>query len=339
MLTFIVVAAVLALAAAAIVAIPLIRQKPAQHAPASRAALVASAVVVVGAAVLYVTLSNWSWQSAPQANGSQSAIAKLARRLERNPEDLDGWQMLGRSYVEIGQFPLAIRAYQRADRLAGGRSAEALVGWAEALALSNEAELDGRARRLIERAIELDPRSAKALFYGAVVAMRQGDLPLARQRFEVLLGLDPPANVKPILQQQIAAIDEQLASANAPAAGAKKDNAGTPTVRLNVVLSPDLEVKEGEDAPLFIIVRDPHRPGPPLAVKRLSARLPQTVELTPADAMTAGRTFSAGQEVQVVARIARGGSAMATSGDPFGEARYRVGQDEVVKVVIDRLTP
>ena len=59
--------------------------------------------------------------------------------------------MLGRSYLVLQEYPLALRAYERADRLSGGRNVEALIGEAEALALSDESELDGRAGRLIER--------------------------------------------------------------------------------------------------------------------------------------------------------------------------------------------
>ena len=61
--------------------------------------------------------------------------------------------------------------------------------------------------------------------------------------------------------------------------------------------------------------------------------------LTPADAMMPGRTFAAGQSVQVVARIARSGSPTGASGDPFGELTYRVGQDGLLNLVIDRVTP
>jgi hypothetical protein len=55
--------------------------------------------------------------------------------------------------------------------------------------------------------------------------------------------------------------------------------------------------------------------------------------------MVPGRAFSAGQNVQVVARIARSGTPMAARGDPFGEVTYRVGRDGVVSLVINRLTP
>jgi len=68
-------------------------------------------------------------------------------------------------------------------------------------------------------------------------------------------------------------------------------------------------------------------------------RFPQTIELTSSDSMIPGRAFAAGQKVQVVARIARSGNPVAASGDPFGEVAYLVGQDGLVNIVIDRVTP
>ena len=51
------------------------------------------------------------------------------------------------------------------------------------------------------------------------------------------------------------------------------------------------------------------------------------------------RRFAVGEQVQVIARIARSGQAMGATGDPFGEVTYLVGRDGLVDVVIDRLTP
>jgi hypothetical protein len=55
--------------------------------------------------------------------------------------------------------------------------------------------------------------------------------------------------------------------------------------------------------------------------------------------MIAGRTFHPGDSVAVVARIARSGTAVGASGDPFGEITYRVGKDGLASLVIDHLTP
>jgi cytochrome c-type biogenesis protein CcmH len=358
MVTFLLLAGVLIIAGVAVVAIPLLRRLPTQVAPAPWTALVAAGVLVIGSAVLYASLTNWSWRAAePSADSPQNMVARLARKLERDPNDVNGWLMLGRSYVVLEQFPLALRAFERADRLAGGKNAEALVGEAEALTMTDENELDGRAGRIIEQALALDPNSGKALFFGAAAAVRRGQLALGKERFQKLLSLNPPEQIRPILEQQIASIDQRLsggsgaapnaaagptpasASTSADASTAARSGAGGAAVRVHIELSPQLSKSAPDAAPLFVFVRDPGQPGPPLAAKRLASRFPQTVELTPADSMVPGRAFSAGQKVQVVARIARSGNPMAGSGDPFGEAAYFVGHDGLVNIVIDHVTP
>jgi cytochrome c-type biogenesis protein CcmH len=351
MITFVILAAALTLAAAAAIAVPLLRRAD-PIAPSAWTAFAVLGVLVVGSAALYATLSNWSWSQAPASDAPQNMVASLTRRLQSHPDDLDGWLMLGRSYMVLEETPLAIRAYERADRLAGGKSAEALLGLAEALSTQDESELGGHAGELIEKVLALAPSSPKALFFGAAAAMHRGDLPLARQRFVYLLSLNPPDNVKPILQQQVAAIDARLSNPQPPAqpsvttpsppvaqADGASASAGIALVRVKVALSPKLQVDSASSAPLFVFVRDPTQPGPPLAVKKLATHFPQMVELTPADAMVAGRAFAQGQDVQVVARISRSGSPIAQRGDPFGEVGYHVGSDGLVDVVIDRLTP
>jgi cytochrome c-type biogenesis protein CcmH len=347
MITFVLLAAVLTVAGVALVAVPLLRRKPVEYAPAPWAALIAAGVLAIGATVLYVRWTNWSWQTKTADDSPQTMVARLARRLETNPQDLNGWLMLGRSYTVLQEYQLAARAFQRADRLAGGQNADALIGQAEALARGDETELDRQAGRLVERALALDPESGKALFFGAVAAMRRGELPVARARFAKLLSLNPPDNIKPLLQKQIDAIDQRLAGGPTQEAGARPS--GQPPVaaatdaaakvRINVMLAPSLAQSASGSSPLFVFVRDPQRPGPPLAVKRLDSHFPQTVELTALDSMMPGRAIAAGQRVQVVARISRSGNPVGASGDPFGESAYLVGRDGLINIVIDRVTP
>lgn len=367
MTTFVLLAAVLTIAGVVLIAVPLLKKKPVEYGPAPWAALAAAGVLAIGSTVLYIRWTNWSWQAKAGDDSPQTMVARLARKLEKDPQDLNGWLMLGRSYSVLQQYQLATRAFQRADRLAGGKNADALIGEAEALSLADETELDRRAGRLVEQALALDPDNGKALFFGAAAALRRGELPIARERFVRLLAMNPPDNIKPLLTKQIEAIEQRLAMrpgevARGPAeavdessvvsdvprgrapirrsgqqaAGAENSAA---KVLVNVTLAPGLAQTASGSPALFVFVRDPQRPGPPLAVKRLASHFPQTVELTASDSMLPGRAITAGQKVQVVARIARSGNPVGARGDPFGESAYSVGRDGVINIVIDRVTP
>lgn len=335
MTLFVLIAAALALAIVAWVTRPLWRE--------ARFAAVATALVALaGTGGLYAYWSNWTWDENFRVADTPAAMAaRLARRLQDEPEDREGWLMLGRSYTALQQYPLAVRAYQRAYRLAEGRDAEALTGWAEALTLIDENELAGRAGRLFEEALALEPQNGKALFFSGIAAERRGELPLARERFVALLALGPPDTVRDILQQQVAGLDAAIAqgAAAAPSAGGNSPTAPAARIELRVELAPSLAARIPADAIVFVAVRRPGEPGPPLAAQRLAARFPLNVTLTPADAMMPGRSFAAGETVSVVARVALGGTPTANSGDPFGELRYDVGRDQARTLVIDRLTP
>ena len=360
MTTFILIAIVLTIAAVGVVVVPLLRKNGATPTPAVWAAFGAAGVLVFGGGGLYLAWSNWNWKQAASAEAvtPENMVSRLARRLEKNPNDLDGWMRLAHSYTVLEQYPLAIRAYQSANQLAGGKNPAALIGLGEAIALGNPDELGGRAGKFIEQGLALDPKNGAGLFYGAAAAVRRGELPLARERFTALLALDPPPNdsVRAILQQQIEAIDERLAQGGAggasgsPGAGSSAEGASpsdgavaaagsVPPVRVRVTLSAKLSGEALASSPLFVFVRDPRAAGPPLAVKRLKATFPQTVELTTQDSMLPGHTFTNGQLVEVVAQVSKSGSPKAMPGDPFGLASHKVGAGGVVDIQIEHVSP
>jgi cytochrome c-type biogenesis protein CcmH len=331
MLGFIFVAGTLATLAAMLLLVPLMRRRADGKPVAVYAAMAALVAVLLGGAGLYAVFSNYRWTEATQVADTPAAMtAKLAQRLARDPDDLAGWLLLGRSYTELGQFPLAVRAYQRADRLANGKNVEAVLGVAETLVAQDAESIRGPAGRLFEQALELDPNSGKALFFSAFAALTRGDRPLARARFQRMLELDPPEQVRAILQQQIAALDGADAGADAAATEGAR-------ISVRVTLAPGMESKVPAGATLFVAARDPRQPGPPFAVKRLPATFPVDVELSAGDAMLESRRIAAGQQLEVVARVALGGTPTATRGDPFGQVGYHVGKDGRLNIVIDKL--
>lgn len=335
---FILAAVVLSLAAAAFVALPLLR--PRAGAPrAARTALMVVVVLSAAGAGLYARFGDRGWLHASAQDGSSQVIPTLARHLEHDPQDLSGWLNLGQAYGAIGNYSLAQRSFERANRLAPGGNAAALAGMGEAMILGGNPEQVARAPEFLERALQLNPNSPKALFYSAVVAYQQGHLDVARARFVAMLNLSPPQNIRQALQHQIDDIDAQLrvqASGAAPVARASVDAATA--IHLHVSLSAALAGKVPAEASLFVFVRSPTG-GAPLAVKRSAARLPQDVDLSAADAMVAGHGVQPGQTVSVVARISTSGSPLPQSGDLFGEIHCVAGKSGTQALQIDRLTP
>jgi len=337
-IVFVLVAGTLAAGAAALLVLPLLRAQPDARPVSSIAAGVVLFVLLVGAAGLYAALSNFTWVDEPVVAETPAAMtAKLAQRMAREPENLEGWLMLGRSYTALEQYPLAARAYQRADRLAKGQNAEAVIGIGETLVAQDPEALSGPAGHLFERALAIEPQNGKALFYSAFAALSRGDLAPARERFTRMLALNPPPEVRDIIEKRIAGIDASLNAASQPAAGPGATNAAKISVRVS--LAPSLAGKIAADAPLFVAARDPKQPGPPFAVKRLAASFPVDVELTAGDAMLESRRIAAGQTLEVIARVALGGTPTASSGDPFGQVSYHVGKDGRLNIVIDQLSP
>jgi cytochrome c-type biogenesis protein CcmH len=338
-LAFVMIAGTLAAGAALLLLLPLVRRREDAKPVAGVSAAVVTGVLLLGTAALYAVFSNYTWVTAHSvadtpADTPAAMTAKLARELAAKPDNLDGWLMLGRSYGGLEQYPLAVRAYQRADRIAGGNNAEAILGVAENLVAQDPEAIRGAAGHLFERALTLEPGNAKALFYSAFAAMSRGESVAARERFSRMLALNPPDNIRAIIEQRIAALEQTAASEPAPAT--TDDGA---RIAVHVTLAPKLKSSVPPDAVLFVAARDPKAPGPPFAARRLPAQFPLDVELTAANAMLPSRRISKGQVLDVVARVALGGTPTATSGDPYGQVSYHVGKDRRLNIVIDQLSP
>ncbi len=332
MTTFVLLALLLSLLAGAFVVLPLLRARaPGTRVPLA-AALTLLALLVAGFG-LYASLGDRYWNAPPADTHADQTIATLARHVEQHPDDRTAWLQLGEAYNVIGNYSLALRCYQSANRLGGGRDPAALTGMAESMLAQDDSGQNGKAVELLDRALQLDPHYPKALFFGAVVAYRDGQLELARQRFESLLAMSPPESVRAALQHQIEEIDAQI---KGPPASGRIDAATA--IHLHVTVSPALASQVPADAALFVFVRSPDG-GPPLAAKRSSGKLPQEIDLSAADSMVADRAVQPGQSVAVVARISASGSAQPRSGDLYGEIHYVAGKSGAQALEIDKRTP
>jgi cytochrome c-type biogenesis protein CcmH len=348
MSAFVLIAVLLTLAAVAALSYPLLRKRSGETS-AWMPAGIATLVVAGGAAALYPVWSNWKWNDPmPAADSPAAMVGRLARRLEKQPNDLNGWLLLGRSYGVIEQYNLSARAYQRANTLADGKNVDALLGLGDALINGGQSDFGGRAGRLFEQALEHDPKSVRALFFSAIAAGERNEIPLARSRYVRLLDANPPAEIKKLIEEQVRALDGLSTMVAATPAGPNAAGsaavqtapaAAVVAVPVRITLSANVAKNAAAGAPLFVLARVPGQRGPPLAARRLEAKFPQDVDLLSSDAMIAGTGFIAGQELEITARIANGGSAMSKSGDPMGSVVLKAGGKTRAAIEINQLTP
>jgi cytochrome c-type biogenesis protein CcmH len=309
-------------------------------------------IVPVIAIVMYASLSNWDWKAAQiestQAANMEQAVTGLEEKLKQNPDNVQGWMMLGRSYLAMSRYPRAVDAYQQAYDLSKGQDVEAVIGLGEALALTDEASLTGRAGQLFDAALAKAPNHPKALWYGGVAALRAGDLRLGRDRLQLLLAQNPPEEIRSVLARQIQDLDEQLAASGpgsppSPQAQTATEGpaVGSRAIQVSVSLSPQLSQQVSGGMSLFVLARNPGGGGPPLAVQRHKAdSLPLNVTLSERDAMIPSLSIATVPKVVVVARLSRSGAPQQQSGDLYGEAEYEFGKSSgPLTIVIDRVVP
>ncbi|MDJ0946454.1 MAG: c-type cytochrome biogenesis protein CcmI [Kiloniellales bacterium] len=132
-------------------------------------------------------------------------VEGLAERLEQEPEDLEGWRMLARSYGVLGEAEKAAEVHQKIIALRP-EDVEARVAYAEALIAAGNptAPPPPEAVAALEQALELDAANPDALFHLGEAARRKGDATSAGIYWQRLLKQLPPGtDERAWLQQRI----------------------------------------------------------------------------------------------------------------------------------------
>jgi len=284
----------------------------------------------------------------------EEMVKKLAAKLEEQPDNLDGWVMLGRSYMTMKRYPDAMKAYERALKISG-ENVGLLLAYSEAIGISEGNNFAGRAAGLIEKAYQLEPENPNSLWMSGILAYQQNDFQTALERWEKLQSkLSPQSNE---LESVTSAIDDaraqlglppsepplpQIAQGGGSMGQQPAAASGKSAIQVTISLSPELSAKVKPEDPLFIYAKALSGPPMPLAAARKRvADLPLTLQLDDSMAMMPQMKLSKFPKVVVGARVSlSGGGAKAQSGDLEGEVRpVTPGQSEPVKVVINSVHP
>jgi cytochrome c-type biogenesis protein CcmH len=251
----------------------------------------------------------------------EAMVEGLNARLKDNPNDADGWAMLGRSQMVLGRHALAVPALQKAVALRGDDAA-LLTEYADALAVVNGRNLDGEPSRLLAKALAIEPNNQKALLLSGMHAFQQKDYAKALQQWEKVVQLAPSGELAQQLQGVIAQARERAgggAAASANAATATPAAVAGTSVSGTVTLAPALAAKAKPDDTVFVFARAADGPRMPLAILRKQVKdLPLSFTLDDSMAMSPAAKLSGAPRLVVGARISASGQATPQAGDLQG---------------------
>ncbi|HET8702083.1 MAG TPA: hypothetical protein VFL97_10520, partial [Nitrococcus sp.] len=243
-------------------------------------------------------------------------LARLETHLRQQPNDGDGWFVLGRAYALLGRYEDAGNAFKKAQDVLGA-SAPVLAERAQVLARAAKGNFDGEPAQLLASALKLDPGNTLALWLSGIAAKQKGDQALATERWRAALATVPADSAA------AAAIRSALGESGETAkkAAAPSVAVGGARIEVSVQLDPKFAHEFSAATPVFVFARAVDGPRMPLAVVRTTVgRLPQTLTLDDSKAITGGAKLSAFREVQIVARVSPDGQAMPEAGNVQGSS-------------------
>ena len=291
-----------------------------------------------------------------QATGEQpqsfeSMVEALASKLEQDPDNLEGWFLLGRSLMSLGRYDEAKQAFEVVNSKLPEPQAGVLLALANAVAMGQEGRLEGRPAELVQQALVLDPQNTTALWLAGMVAEESGE-PESALRYweqaEPLLADDPEnqAELRGMMLEvadklgrtlsfEDTAVNQQPETFEVPKASPAPGDT-TKQVRVRVSLSEDALAAVSPEDTVFIFARAVSGPPMPLAAARHQVReLPLELTLDDSMAMMPQMMISTFDEVNVSAKISMSGSADVSPDDRnSGIMRVQLPMTGVVELVI-----
>lgn len=288
------------------------------------------------------------------ADKINAMVAKLADQLAKDPNNPQGWAMLGRSYMNQDKPSEAVKAFAHVKKEMA-QDPELMVDYAEALAADGQARGDDRqmfeSNDWVQKALKLEPGNGKGLFMSGSFALITHQYDKARTDWEKLMPLlEPGSQDFNFVLDQLNKVRAKLklppvsgdtfVGPEGPVKNNKSKGSVTSSVSGEVTLDPALKDKVTPGETLFIFAKAIQGPPMPVAVIKTSVGTwPLSFELTDAMAMSPQFNLSAMDLVRVEVRASRSGNPMPSSGDVYGASLPLKPGSHGVKLIINQVQP
>ncbi|NVK42638.1 MAG: c-type cytochrome biogenesis protein CcmI [Oceanospirillaceae bacterium] len=315
------------------------------------AALVMAVLLPIAALGIY-----WQLGSAPQLqlalerqaspdpfNGRtptlEEAVAQLEHELELNPENPEGWYLLGTTYMGQQRYSDSVSAFARVLELLPQDAPQyaGVVGqYAQSLYFANDGKMDDRVRRQVERALAINPQEVTSLGLLGIDAFEGQRYAEAIDYWgQAFKFADPGARNS--LRAGIERAQQELRARGEPVP--EVSGLAPAEIRLAVRLGEGVGGNLAPDQTVFVFARPVGGRMPLAALKLKVSDLPREVVLDDSLAMTPEARLSSVDEVEVSARISLGGTPAAQTGDLYGTLSPVAvqGNAKVLELVIDQV--
>ncbi len=354
---------------AAIAGAPSKRSKAAAAAVApvkrSKAAAIAVAIAVPLISVsLYLGLGNRQGLEPVKQDAAQGAphelspekvnamVARLAEKLASEPDNAEGWIMLGRSYNALGRFSEAAAAYAKAEAKFP-ENAQLLADYADSLAMAQGQSLQGKPEALILRALQADGNNLKALALAGSAEFDRKNFAKAIEYWGRMLSLVPAdsetgnsirASIQEAQEKQGGMPKSSTVIAQNKQEGAPKSSTATAAAKAKSVsgtvkIAPALAARAAPEDTVFVLARPAQGGRMPLAALRVKVKdLPLTFSFDDSMAMNPSAKISDFAEVVVAARVSKSGNVVPQRGDLEGVSKsLRPGTSGIVVQIANEI--
>ncbi len=277
----------------------------------------------------------------------EQMVVRLEGKLKKEPDNLKGWSMLGRSYMLMNRPEDATTAYEKALALSPDDTS-LLLQMADALGASNDGNLMGKPETYIHQALKQEPDNLMGLWLAGMSAKQRGAKEEAIGYWKRVLprlgaGSKERQEVIQLITAEGGSVDAVGDnSADAPSsstAALSADALGKQSITLKIDLEAGLKAKTNPDLTVFIYAKAVTGPPMPLAAIRKQVKdLPIEVTLDDSMAMMPQLKLSGFKQVTVGARVSIGGTPTKSPGDLYIEkSPVSVGEAETVSLMINKV--
>jgi len=312
--------------------------------PAKKAIIAIAIFVPVFTMVSYFSLGTpeFAEMATEQAPPPMTTLVdELELKLAKKPKDINGWLLLGRSYMVTENYAKATYAFEKAIALEPN-NLNAILPLADALAVIAGGNLKGRPYQLLLQAYDLEPKNEMTLWLLGMAEKQKGNKLLAEKYWQTLYELLPEnskdrtkvtsllasigsktEHSSPVTKPQTLAVNEKKLT--------QKETPINTEVPIVFKISESVRAKIA-NSNVFIYAKQAQGMPIPIAAQRYKGSdLPNQIVLNKGDELMPGRSLNQFKEFVIGVKISAGD---AMQGNTLFKKEQFISRQETAQFII-----